>query len=337
MATRARLFAAGVLTAFLAACATHDPTAEARDEARPPVVAAAPQPAAAPKVFASKNGDRAKLEKAAPERLAGEKKKEVFLIGAEAAVASARLDAAAAPPMAKAKKNGGATVAKVTEHLMLAERRAMVTASAAASPEFDADAALLARRDAYHKQLKQAAYTFNPLSPIKVATPVTVYFWIDPVAEPMRLAEELKAKLLEMRPGETPRTEAGRIDWSPRMRATLTGDDFDIMPTEGKGFDGQKNLSASRRTEWAWDIKARHVGERLPLHLRVWAILPQELGEPYEVLKLDKLIHVEVTWLWLLDEFWEKYWKWLLGGLGTALAGAIGAWWKSRQPKTAAD
>ena len=78
---------------------------------------------------------------------------------------------------------------------------------------------------------------------------------------------------------------------------------------------------------------AKHVGQQLPLHLRVWAVLPPELGEPDEVLKLDKLIHVDVTLWWLVDEFWEKYWKWILGGLGTAIAGAIGAWWKSRQPK----
>lgn len=110
------------------------------------------------------------------------------------------------------------------------------------SPEFGADAALLARREAYLKELKQASYTFNPLSPIKVATPVIVYFWLDPLAEPMRLAEELKAKLLMMRPGEAPQTVAGRIDWSPKMRATLTGEDFDITPTEAKNFDGLKIL-----------------------------------------------------------------------------------------------
>ena len=204
-----------------------------------------------------------------------------------------------------------------------------------ASPEFGADATLLVRRDAYLKELKQASYTFNPPSPIKVATPVIVYFWLDPLAEPMRLADELKAKLLMMRPGETPQTDAGRMDWSPKMRATLTGEDFDITPTEAKNFDGLKNLSATRRTEWSWDVKAKHVGQQLPLHLRVWTILPKKLGEPYEVLKLDKLIHVEVTFLWLVDEYWEKYWKWILGGLGTALAGAIGAWWKSRKPKAA--
>lgn len=49
--------------------------------------------------------------------------------------------------------------------------------------------------------------------------------------------------------------------------------------------------------------------------------------------KLDKLIDVEVSILWLLDVFWVKYRKWIPGGLGTALASAIGPWWKNRQPK----
>lgn len=306
MTTRARLFAAGISMVFLFGCATtRQPVAEVRTEIAKPAFAAAPQPV--PLSMYAESVEYSKVEKREAVERAGsalrETEREV------ARISGKRL-------AAKAKKNDR-------------------SAAAAASPEFSADAELLARRDAYHQKLKQASYTFNPLSPIKVVTPVTVFFWIDPVAEPMRLAEELKAKLLEMRPGEAPRTEAGRIDWSPKMRATLTGADFDITPTEGNGFDGQKDLSATRRTDWAWDIKAKHVGETLPLHLRVWAVLPKELGEPYEVLKLDKLIHVEVTLIWLLDEYWEKYWKWILGGFGTALASAIGAWWKSRQPKAA--
>lgn len=313
---RARLFAAAISLIFLLGCATtQQPVAELRTETARLALAAPPPVAALPKYAES-------VERSRQEKSEAAKRAEPAMPGAErelAMTSSKRL-------AAKAKKNGGSAPGTGATRFL---------AAATASPEFSADADLLARRDAYRQQLKQASYTFNPPSPIKVATPVTVFFWIDPVAEPMRLAEELKAKLLEMRPGEPPRTEAGRIDWSPKMRATLTGDDFDITPTEGKGFDGQKNLSATLRTGWAWDIKAKHVGEMLPLHLRVWAVLPKELGEPYEVLKLDKLIHVEVTIFWLLDEFWEKYWKWILGGLGTALASAIGAWWKSRQPKAA--
>lgn len=170
----------------------------------------------------------------------------------------------------KQEKRQEREVARISDKKLVAKaKKNGRSATAPASPEFSADAELLARRDAYHKQMKQASYTINPPSPIKVATPVTVFFWVDPVAEPMRLAEELKVKLLEMRPGEAPRTEAGRIDWSPKMRAMLTGEDFDITPTERKGSDGQKDLSATRRTDWAWDIKAKHVGETLPLHLRV--------------------------------------------------------------------
>lgn len=329
MAIRARLFAAGISLFLLLGCATtRQPVAEARTETAQPVLAAAPAPAALPKY--AESVERSKLEKSAAAERA-----EMALRGAERELAGSSNKRLAA----RARKNGGSAPVSGATHLMLAVRPSAVVSAAAASPEFSADAELLARRDAYHQQLKQASYTFNPPSPIKVATPVTVFFWIDPIAEPMRLAEELKAKLLEMRPGEAPRTEAGRIDWSPKMRATLTGrsEDFDITPAEGKGLDGQKNLSATRRTEWAWDIKAKRVGETLPLHLRVWAVLPKELGEPYEVLKLDKLIHVEVTLFWLLDEYWEKYWKWILGGLGTALAGAIGTWWKSRQAKAAAS
>lgn len=325
MTTRARLFAAGSWMAFLFGCATtFQPVAEVRTEIAEPVFAAAPRPVPLPKY--AESVEYSKLEKREAAARA-----ELALQEAERELAGVSSKTLAA----KAEKNGGSAAGTGATRLMLAKRGSVITPATTASPEFSADADLLARRDAYHQQLKQASYTFNPLSPIKVATPVTIFFWIDPVAEPMRLAEELKAKLLEMRPGEPPRTEAGRIDWSPKMRATLTGDDFDITPTEGKGFDGQKNLSATLRTGWAWDIKAKHVGETLPLHLRVWAVLPKELGEPYEVLKLDKLIHVEVTIFWLLDEFWEKYWKWILGGLGTALASAIGAWWKSRQPKAA--
>lgn len=335
MANRAWLFAAGMSTVFLFGCATTEqPVAEVRTATR--TATATPAFAAAPKLAPlfkfAEGGEYSKLEKRETPERAERGLREAMLEREAAGMPGKRFGFAA-----KAKKNGSTAAAAAAEAAprVLAELRTAVVSTAAASPEFSADAELLARRDAYHQQLKQASYAFNPLSPIKVATPVTVHFWIDPVAEPLRLAEELQAKLLAMRPGEAPRTEAGRIDWSPKMRATLTGDDFDIAPTEGKGFDGQKNLSATRRTEWAWDIKAKHVGETLPLHLQVWAVLPKELGEPYEVLKLDKLIHVEVTLFWLLDEFWEKYWKWILGGLGTALATAIGAWWKSRQPKAA--
>lgn len=365
LGTLASLFVAGISVLFLAGCATTDPGLKVGSEVETHVVVETQRPSALPKYL--EYTERSKMEDAEAAQRAEEQHKLVVAIENFAAEVAARSETEhkleesakrAESQLARApqekwkvlaiersttKAIEGKTAARHPvisqeapfDYLTGVGKRSVAVNGKPASPEFGADAALLARRDAYLKELKQASYTFNPPSPIKVATPVIVYFWLDPLAEPMRLAEELKAKLLMMRPGEMPQTEAGRMDWSPNMRATLTGEDFDITPTEAKNFDGLKNLSATRRTEWSWDVKAKHVGQQLPLHLRVWTILPQELGEPHEVLKLDKLIHVEVTFLWLVNEYWEKYWKWILGGLGTALAGAIGAWWKTRQTKAA--
>ncbi|MBL7179135.1 MAG: hypothetical protein ABIK98_05550 [Pseudomonadota bacterium] len=340
MRTFASLFAAGISVLFLVGCAATYPGSKVGSAVETPAVVETKRPGALPGYL--EYTVSSKMEEAEVARRAEELQKQVERSAAEAAarreverkIEEAARRAERQPARVPQEKRKGLAIGKVETRLLLSASRSDAAISKQVSPEFGADAALLARREAYHKELKKASYTFNPRSPIKVATRVTVYFWLDPLAEPIRLAEELKAELVKVRPGETPKTEAGRMDWSPKMRATLTGEDFDIIPTEGKHFDGLKNLSATRRTEWSWDVKAKHVGQQLPLHLRVWAVLPQELGEPYEVLKLDKLIHVEVTFLWLVNE-WEKYWKWILGGLGTALAGAIGAWWKSRQPKAA--
>lgn len=205
-------------------------------------------------------------------------------------------------------------------------------AAAGGSAEYAADAARGVRRDAYLSSLKQAAYAFNTPEAIKVAAPpAPVQFWLDPQAEANRLAEELKAELRRQRPDLGGGAEAGVTEWSPRMRATLTGEDFDIVPSEGRDFDGVKDVSATRRTTWSWDVRAKHPGQWLPLHLRVWAQIPKELGEPYEIIKLDRTLRVDVTWWWVVDHFWEKYWKWLLGSLGSALAAAFGWWWKNRK------
>lgn len=314
METRTRVLAAGFALAMLAGCATTGDAPRAAIGKEAATYPAMPHPQAVPAV--------SPLSPPSPP-----------LAEAAGAGATAKLETPRAATRKMRAAPARAAPAPVAAAVLYAESGTRV-AAASASADFAADAALAARRDAYRDQLKQASYAFNPPTPIKVATPVTVYFWLDPAGEPLRLAEELKAQLLKLRPDEAPQAEAGRVEWSPRMRATLTGADFDITPTEGTKFDGIKNLSAERRSEWSWDVKARHVGERLPLHLQVSAVLPGALGEPEEVLKLDKLIHVEVTWWWLLDEFWEKYWKWLLGGLGTAIAGAIGAWWKRRQDKS---
>ena len=182
------------------------------------------------------------------------------------------------------------------------------------------------QRDEYINGLQKGAYTFNPPSPIKVAQPVTVALWVDPVTEAAQLGEEMKKAF----PESAGRVESGATKWSPRMRARLSGEDFEIIPVEGKGFDGIKDLSATARTEWGWTIVPTSPGKK-KLHLLLLVVLPTELGQPGELPQINRDIDVEVTVWWLIDHFWDKYWKWILGGLGGAISTAVGYWWTNRR------
>jgi hypothetical protein len=196
----------------------------------------------------------------------------------------------------------------------------------------DADRERMRLRDEYISGLTQAAFTFNPPSPIKVAEPVTVALWVDPATKAARLAEEMRKAF----PESAARVESGETKWSPRMRATLTGADFEIVPVEGEDFDGIKELSASARTEWSWTIRPQSPGKK-KLHLLLSVVLPPELGMPRDLPQISRDIDVEVTIWWVIDNFWEKYWKWILGGLGGAASTAIAYWWKNRRRRNGAD
>lgn len=212
----------------------------------------------------------------------------------------------------------------------LARKRAPEKAAEAAPPAPVASAALSAdeermrKRDAYVTGLRKAAYTFNPPSPIKVEQRVVVSLWLDPSKETEQLAEEMRKSL-----PDAGRIEQGTTTWSPRMRATLTGADFEIMPVEGKDFDGVKDLSMTARTEWGWAIVPKLPGKKQMI-LLLSIVLPPELGEPRELPALQRPIEVEVTLWWLIDHYWEKYWQWMLGGLASAVAAVI-AWWGKKR------
>jgi hypothetical protein len=224
------------------------------------------------------------------------------------------------PPPAKVEvqRNGGKGAGLETTK---GGARAAATTSAALA----ADEQRTRRRDDYIAGLKQGAYTFNPPSPIKVDARITVALWVDPVKEAAQLAEEMKKAF----PASAARVEAGATAWSPRMRATLTGPDFEITPVESKDFKGVKDLSMNARTEWGWTLVPKLPGKK-QLHLLLAVVLPPELGEPRELPTMSRDVEVEVSVWWLLDHYWEKYWKWVLSGLGGALAAAIGWWWKKR-------
>ncbi len=115
------------------------------------------------------------------------------------------------------------------------------------------------------------------------------------------------------------------------MRATLTGPDFEITPVDdkGKNFDGVKELSMIARTEWSWTLVPTFPGTK-QLHLLLSVVLPPSLGEPRELPQIDRDVEVTVTVWWLIDHYWERYWKWMLGGLVTAIGAAIAWWFKKR-------
>lgn len=200
----------------------------------------------------------------------------------------------------------------------------------AAAPSDSAVDEQVKRIDDYLKSLRIAAYTFNPPSPITVAKPVTVHFWLDPSTTAAQLAEELRKTV----PRDAERIESGQTKWSPRMRAVLSGPDFDIKPVPGS--PEEQPVSATSRTTWSWDVTPLRPGDNQILHLRLQVVLPPEIGGPKTITTLDREIRVEVTLWWLFDTFFEKYWKWLLGGLGTALSAVIAWWWKNRRGGPAA-
>jgi|GEM_PF-4137340 len=232
----------------------------------------------------------------------------------------------------KAAANGGAAPKK--KPVRPTRGPASVAESAAGEGEAGAEppaapdggATLAERIDAYLASLRRASYAFNVPSPVKVAKPVTVHFWLDPQASSQQLAADLAKVLRTTQPGD--KVEAGEAKVSSKMRATLKGDDFTITPVT----EETQPISAVERTTWAWQVTPKRPGHNLPLYLSLNVVLPQELaGRAVIDPPLDKRIDVEVTWWWLLDTYWEKYWQWLLGGLGTAFASAVAWWWKRRQ------
>lgn len=309
----------------------------ARAEERPPRPAAQPAPQPKPAARAAPagaNGDHAALPRAA---VAAEPR-----VG-EGAGAMTEISGAIGRGVEPAGERGFGTAPEAVRSARTARRPASASArlepvsrmlAAGPAPEgaatgaaaLGADQERMRQRDEYINGLKKGAYTFNPPSPIKVAQPVTVALWVDPATEAAQLAEEMKKAF----PESAGRVESGATTWSPRMRATLTGVDFAITPVEGEDFDGTKELSLAARTEWAWTIVPTSPGKK-KLHLLLSVVLPTELGKPRELPQINRDIEVEVTMWWVIDTFWEKYWKWILGGLGGAASTAIAYWWTNRR------
>lgn len=125
------------------------------------------------------------------------------------------------------------------------------------------------RIDVFINSMKNAAYAFNPPSPIKVNKPVTIYLWLDPLSSPQALREQLQRQV----PEDAARTEAGISRWSPVMEAALGGDEFIITPITPT----RQAVSSKERTEWRWSITPKHPGRKERLHITLNAVMPDGL------------------------------------------------------------
>ncbi|MCX7239525.1 MAG: hypothetical protein NTU86_03705 [Burkholderiales bacterium] len=281
--------------------------------AAPPGIASAPPPSAASAV--SKNG-HAELPRAvgvAGEAASGGGRHIEGTFNGGTRDSLARL--------AVTRRTQASTEATVRTH-----RTIKLAEAEMAPPALSADQERTQRRDEYIARLAQGSYAFNPPTTIKVARPISVALWVDPVAKAAELAQEMGKTF----PASAGRIEADATAWSPRMKATLTGVDFAITPVGDKDFDGVKDLSANARTEWGWTLVPTAPGKK-QLHLVLAVVLPPELGLPRELPQIERNVEVEVTIWWVIDHYWERYWQWMLGGLASALAASLAWWWKNRQ------
>jgi len=207
---------------------------------------------------------------------------------------------------------------------------ASAASAAPASAALVSDLARKRLRDDYIAGLGQGSYSFNPPTPIKVGLPITVALWVDTRKQAAQLAETMKKAY----PHSASQVESGTTVWSPKMKAILTGEnDITIKPVDGEPFDGIKDVFENSPAKWEWAVTP-HSLEPKNLHLKLFVILPPELGGSQDFLVLEREIKVEYRVWWIIDHYWEKYWKWMIGGLASALAASFAWWWKNRQGKS---
>lgn len=181
--------------------------------------------------------------------------------------------------------------------------------------------------------LPTAAYTFNVPSPITVDTPHPIYLWVDTTVTQQALAEELK----KLEPRDASQVKSGFTKVSPVMEASLTGpgEEFIVIKPD---TPQPQSLNLNGRTAWKWTITPKRTGT-YPLDIKLVVIPPPDIATaPHEIQPSPALHHtiqVEVTLWWLFDHFFDKYWKWLLGGLGTLLVTVLGWWWQKRSGQKA--
>jgi len=154
--------------------------------------------------------------------------------------------------------------------------------------------------DAYIAAIARSTVSFNPPSPIPVAQRAAVTLSVTVPPETAALADELRKSL-----------GAGATAWTPRMRTRLSGSDFDIVPAEGRDFDGSRDLAMGGPTEWRWSALPATPGtKKLVATLALGA--PPQLGGQRDLPPLQRDVVVEATLSWQAERLWNDYWLWLV-------------------------
>ena len=111
--------------------------------------------------------------------------------------------------------------------------------------------------------------------------------------------------------------EGARIKVHPRMKAHLSGVEFNIEPADPQ----IQAVSRNAITKWEWEIKPKSIG-RHSLHLKLFVLLKID-GEstPREIETFNKVIEVEVTIPQKIILFLEKYLDWLWFAIFIPMAG----------------
>jgi hypothetical protein len=139
---------------------------------------------------------------------------------------------------------------------------------------------------------------------------------------PAHSPAELAALVQEQLPPGDPVT----VDWGPlyeRMRATLTGDEFQtrlVAPSEMP----EQEVSFREDTQWRWVVVPQRAGRDRELYATLDAILRIDGQErPFAIQTYQKKVHVTVTLGRRVVDFGKES-PWLAGGLFTALLGLVG-------------
>jgi len=179
----------------------------------------------------------------------------------------------------------------------------------------DAAPAILQKEiDAWIDGLPKGAYAFNTPASFGAMKSTMVYFKIDPKATQQAAAAALQQSVPQ------DKVSTGEIPFSPSMRATLSGDDFEIQPVDSM----EQIVTSTIPTTWRWEVTPKHPGSMLPLNLKVEIVLP---AGTRSVSVLSKEIYVTVTLKWLLS---YVDWKWLTAAVGGLLAKLLHSWWKKK-------